>query len=279
MDTTAIRLSKILHVDDSLLVNGGLQWQAQLLSHYSGHIFISKGKDFTNPTDSLQTIVEASLSILEIKAEIADLKYQNSLLESDNKRLESEMEEMEDKFREERENLIRLSKSSTRPANRRIVDASNIAGSSRGPFPPSVSWDSSVSLHDDKPWLNSSILKGDAKLANNYVNDATGGGSTLQDDFLDESITIAAQKQRQYDEEDTSLRAQRDELARCSQRRFECGICLEELPEDSVARIDPCGHSFCRECVRNYIGSKLEEHRFPIVCPICTTMKGEPSGE
>ena len=276
MDTTAMRLSQILHVDDNLLANGGLQWQAQLLSHYSGHIFISKGKDLTNPTDSLQTIIEASLAILQVKAEIADLKHQNFLLISDNKRLESEMEEMEDNFREERENLIRLFESSTRPTNRRIVGASNVAGSSRGPFPPSISWNSGVSLHDDKPWLSSSARKDDAKLANDYDTDSI---SMFRDDFLDETATIAAQKQRQCDEEDRSLRAQRDELVRHAQRRFECGICFEELPEDSIARIDPCGHSFCRECVRSYVSSKLEEHRFPIVCPTCTTTKGDPSGE
>lgn len=275
-----MRLSQILHVDDSLLVNGGLQWQAQLLAHYSGHIFISKGKDFTNPADSLQTIIEASLAILEIKAEIADVKYQNSLLASDNKRLESEMEQMEDKFREEREKLIRLSKTSTRSTNRGIVNASNVAGSSRGPFPPSVSWDSSSSLHDDKPWLSSSARKDDARhLASDYRNYDMGSRPLSQSDFLDENAAIAAQQQRQYDEEDRSIRAQRDELSNYTQRRFECGICLEELPEDWVARVDPCGHSFCRECVRNYIGSKLEEHRFPILCPMCTTTKGDPSGE
>jgi len=36
-----------------------------------------------------------------------------------------------------------------------------------------------------------------------------------------------------------------------------------------VARVDNCNHAFCRECVRNYIVSKVDEHRFPIFCPIC----------
>lgn len=57
---------------------------------------------------------------------------------------------------------------------------------------------------------------------------------------------------------------------------FECGICLDEHPEDSVARIPQCQHSFCRDCLRGYIQSKLEEHRFPIFCPMCIAGRDNP---
>ncbi|TFY82539.1 hypothetical protein EWM64_g1474 [Hericium alpestre] len=48
-----------------------------------------------------------------------------------------------------------------------------------------------------------------------------------------------------------------------------------EFAEDSVARLEPCGHEFCRGCVRDYVKAKIEEHRFPVLCPICVVGKGK----
>jgi hypothetical protein len=59
---------------------------------------------------------------------------------------------------------------------------------------------------------------------------------------------------------------------------FECGICMEEMPEDSIARPDPCEHAFCRECLREHVTARLDEHRFPILCPTCIAGKGKGKG-
>ncbi|KAH9016423.1 hypothetical protein EDB83DRAFT_232584 [Lactarius deliciosus] len=53
---------------------------------------------------------------------------------------------------------------------------------------------------------------------------------------------------------------------------------MESIPEDSVARLDPCEHAFCRECMRGYVSTRLEERRFPILCPTCTAGKGKGKG-
>ncbi|KAH9167937.1 hypothetical protein EDB89DRAFT_1644128 [Lactarius sanguifluus] len=53
---------------------------------------------------------------------------------------------------------------------------------------------------------------------------------------------------------------------------------MEKMPEDSVARLDPCEHAFCRECMRGYVSTRLEERRFPILCPTCTAGKGKGKG-
>jgi hypothetical protein len=53
---------------------------------------------------------------------------------------------------------------------------------------------------------------------------------------------------------------------------------LEEMPSDSVARPDPCGHAFCRECLREHVFARLDERRFPIPCPTCTANKGKGKG-
>jgi hypothetical protein len=77
------------------------------------------------------------------------------------------------------------------------------------------------------------------------------------------SHQLAAMLQRQFDEEDHFLAMEQ-------QRVFDCGVCLDMFPEESIARIDPCGHSFCRECVRGLIESQIESRRFPVLCPTCT---------
>ena len=90
------------------------------------------------------------------------------------------------------------------------------------------------------------------------------------------SRQLAAMLQRQFDEEDHLLVAERTELLAAAeqQRVFDCGVCLDTLPEESIARIDPCGHSFCRECIRGFIVSQIESRRFPVLCPSCTAEPG-----
>jgi len=90
------------------------------------------------------------------------------------------------------------------------------------------------------------------------------------------SRQLAAMLQRQFDEEDHVLVAERAELLAAAeqQRVFDCRVCLDTLPEESIARIDPCGHSFCRECIRGFIVSQIESRRFPVLCPTCTAGPG-----
>lgn len=49
-----------------------------------------------------------------------------------------------------------------------------------------------------------------------------------------------------------------------------CQICLDEELVDDSAIIQTCGHAFGRECMRQYILSRLDERRFPIPCPCCS---------
>ena len=93
------------------------------------------------------------------------------------------------------------------------------------------------------------------------------------------SSQLAAMLQRQFDEEDRLLAAQRAELAAELQRVFDCGVCMDTLPEDSMARIEPCGHPFCRECVRGFIVSQIESRRYPVLCPTCTAGPGKSRPE
>jgi hypothetical protein len=87
-------------------------------------------------------------------------------------------------------------------------------------------------------------------------------------------FTLAMLMQRELDEE-----AQQDELLQHTPAAlFECGVCMDEKPDDYVTWLDPCGHKFCRDCIRNHVGAKLAERCFPILCPVCMAEggKGDP---
>jgi hypothetical protein len=86
---------------------------------------------------------------------------------------------------------------------------------------------------------------------------------------LDGETVVLKELQREFDDEDSRLRTEREALANAQPLTFTCAVCKEELPEDFVARVPDCGHGFCRECLKTYAVSKLEEHRFPILCPSC----------
>ncbi|KAJ7117677.1 hypothetical protein C8R44DRAFT_832346 [Mycena epipterygia] len=81
----------------------------------------------------------------------------------------------------------------------------------------------------------------------------------------------AQAQQREFEEEDARLIAERTALQKEVQRVFECGVCFDKYPEDYVARIADCGHGFCRECMKGYVISKLTDKLYPIFCPMCVT--------
>jgi len=111
--------------------------------------------------------------------------------------------------------------------------------------------------------------------------DQTRGGSTwspLTDPHPPySSRELAALLQLQFDEENRLLLAERAELAATAQRVFDCGVCMDTLPQESIARFEPCGHPFCRDCVRGFVASQIESRRFPVLCPTCTAEPGNNS--
>ncbi|KAJ8584532.1 hypothetical protein M405DRAFT_746837 [Rhizopogon salebrosus TDB-379] len=58
---------------------------------------------------------------------------------------------------------------------------------------------------------------------------------------------------------------------------FSCAICMDEQPVDNIVELD-CNHPICRDCVRGHICSKIEEHRFPVFCPVCMMEKNDQPG-
>jgi chromosome segregation ATPase len=112
------------------------------------------------------------------------------------------------------------------------------------------------------------------------TTNATAGPSRVTSEKSRRSLSNSPKRYLEFDEEIHRLRTQRDRFLRNTQPLVTCGVCMDKHPEDYITPLDPCGHKFCRDCIKNHIGAKLEEHGFPILCPVCTAEgdNGDPGG-
>ena len=66
--------------------------------------------------------------------------------------------------------------------------------------------------------------------------------------------------------------------AASTSHNFSCAICLDEHPMDNSVDLD-CYHEICRDCTRRHVCAKIEEHRFPVLCPVCMMEQNDqPAG-
>ncbi|TFK72290.1 hypothetical protein BDN72DRAFT_816260 [Pluteus cervinus] len=101
----------------------------------------------------------------------------------------------------------------------------------------------------------------------------------------------ALRLQEEFQAEEESLRLQMQMLEEEAQEReflqmvqeqekgFDCGICMDEMPLSDIAKVDGCGHEICRECLRGYVTTKINDRKYPIPCPLCIAgpaKEGEP---
>ncbi|KAI9455038.1 hypothetical protein F5148DRAFT_1277260 [Russula earlei] len=263
IERTARRLTELFPTVD--LPDSSVKWQAQLLSNYTGHVFVPRGVEI--PTPALwQAVLESSVAQLTMQAEIADLRSQNEILRNEQQRLKSEIRDAEVRNRHQERHIQppEPSTSSHKPSS-----PSKASTSTTRPFFSTSSFTSSTSgrVHgriDDPP---TPPLDRDDDLL--YA-------THLQHEYDD--LLYAMGLQHEHNDEDYALSAQRIELERSPQRLFLCGICMEEMPEDFIARLDSCGHPFCRECLRGHVTARLDERRLPILCPTCAADKGKGKG-
>ncbi|KAI0250865.1 hypothetical protein BJV78DRAFT_525300 [Lactifluus subvellereus] len=322
IEGTARRLTELLPTVD--LPDGALQWQAQLLSNCSGHVFVPHDVEMSMPTP-WQAVLESSLAQLSMQAEIADLRSPNGFQTSEQQRLESEFKVAEERSRRQ-ESLIQrleLSRGNTNDHNPRLPTSPMHSWSSTyQPSTPSSSkastsvfnnFASSPSAHSRSagnpsnhnsrplptPPRHSSLSmsqpstpsssKASPSHFNNFppspsafsrsagFRDPPRDPPTPPPDY-DDGPSYGLHLQNGFDAEGRAPTVQRSELAKSMQQLFKCGICMEDMPEDSIARPDPCGHPFCRDCLRGHVSAHPEEHRSPILCPTCTASTGKSKG-
>jgi hypothetical protein len=279
IDQAVSRLVSILPAADSNLLSlSGLQWQAQLLNHVSGHIFVSNGP----PADMRgmqHTVVESSLAVLRLRAEVAGLTQKNERLAKENETLEGEVQRLDDALSVERKKVVSLR------APSKIVQDSSAQHFTSLPLPSRLS--NGIAGPSRLAPLDSSSSSD--KMTNNDRGRDAGAWSspydTVKEDIGHEwgldspSSAVALKLQQSFDVEDLQLRDQMRTLAALLPHSFSCVICMEEQPVDNSVDLK-CNHSICRTCIRGHICSKIEEHRFPVLCPVCMTEKDnrQPAG-
>ncbi|KAJ1306568.1 hypothetical protein OPQ81_007569 [Rhizoctonia solani] len=95
---------------------------------------------------------------------------------------------------------------------------------------------------------------------------------------LSEDALLALKMQEEFDAEDQLLTELAAEEPGHGTNMFDCGICFETFHMGALAPMEGCDHKYCRECMRDYIKSKLESRNFPILCPTCHASKDGVQG-
>ncbi|KAJ7739824.1 hypothetical protein B0H16DRAFT_60002 [Mycena metata] len=301
LDATAAHLDKLLAVDGRLLTDSSLQWQTQLLANFSGHFFVPRGSATNSVEELTRGVLESSLVALNLQAEVVELKFQNSSLSRDRQALEKELDELKDKYRSVKRRLEDGQRSPPSPKKTRRQDSSKLPTS--GPSPGSTSLNALEYFSSPSNIIRSppSSESMDYLVARQLQMDldqehrprrtfADAVVSKPKDDHsMDEDYMVAAQlqmdwdrarrdddlkvreKQREFEEEDARLTAERAALQKDVQSIFECGVCFDKYPEDYVSRVADCSHGFCRDCMKGYVISKVKDKLYPIFCPMCVT--------
>ena len=273
---TAERLSRILPVDNQLLAQTNMQWQTQMLANYSAHIFVPG--DLNSTSEALtQALITSSLKILALQAEIADLRSRNSALVSKQRQLDVEAEIKESTTRKREWPWSGLP-FSLLSVNKRYCSESSAeswlaisAGSSpiAEPSPRRQHFSSGPSTY--QPSHPSTSYSIDLSQRFSLATAIDFGDITSPDYPFDRQQHIG----------DRILRPKGPRAASVPppQRLFTCGVCFDEQPEDFITRIETCDHQFCRDCIQGHVKSKLQERRFPVMCPSCmTSQSGAPGG-
>ena len=265
-------LSELLRYDERLLTDSAIQWQAQLLAHCSGDIFVARD-GVTTSQQWADLALDASLQVLSLQARVRELESTNENLEADNKRLGEEVSDLGDKMLELDDEFERL-----KVENRRLRKGSAARpptnGASSGIKP------STIAAKDASQSPVGTVLpKSPSSTPSSGRSESTNGRQRM--DPTTSFDPVALQLQHDYDTENRQLRHQMHALQSIQPKLFECGICFDSLAEDFVARVMPCGHTFCRNCMKKHVVSKIDTHRYPILCPTCTANQGatDPSGE
>ncbi|EIW81361.1 hypothetical protein CONPUDRAFT_137352 [Coniophora puteana RWD-64-598 SS2] len=189
----------------------------------------------TSPMAMMYLVAEASLDILSLQTKVSTLESRNSSV------LTSENQRLEKRMEQMEDTRTALE-----------IQLRELAAA---PFRKSP-------LHPDPSAKNAEA--GPSRLPPS----ASVGNPRSEDGPQHDSI-------QQFNQEDRLIRQQHDIIATSQIKPFECNICFEEQSEDFAVRLRPCGHPFCRTCAKEFIVSNINEHRFPVLCPVCSAEKAE----
>ena len=276
-------LAELLKYDESLLREQGLQWQAQLLTQCSGDIFVASDA-VLNDKGWAEVALDASLQVISLRAQVRERESQTQELTNEKQRMQAEITSLErdllridNLLQRERAKMGRYEqqlatlRDASKPASQREAQATphsrQVAGYNWRPLSIWDSWRPTGRTNEAFPTLGQHTPpppppppKSEPKPDREPTPDVD---------------MVALELQLAFNEENEQLEAQMRELQRIQPKFFDCKICFEQHQEDNVAIVHPCEHAYCRACLLSYAASKIEEHRYPILCPTCTA---DPQG-
>ncbi|GJJ08134.1 hypothetical protein Clacol_002342 [Clathrus columnatus] len=262
LEPTCHYIFSLIQVDKDIRLER-LGWQGQLLGQFSGHYFRIRD-DYNLDADPKPFIYEANLKILQLHHAVQELKDKNKELSDEVTTLQTRLStQARSKVPSHAPNGLSSWLPSFASSSKEKGKSSTTAHKSSTPSGPRTR-----TRPDNEPGpSNSKNVK-----TNGFTNDDTLG--SIKDDQW-----LALRMQEEFNREDTEIRNQAMMLiGQAVQGTFECSICFERHPYDWVALVEACGHEMCRGCAKGYLDVKLEEGRYPIMCPMCQASKsvGEP---
>ncbi|KAF8548674.1 hypothetical protein OG21DRAFT_1422667 [Imleria badia] len=227
-------------------------WQGKLLEKCTGHVFVPRATSYDARVGE-EALIVSSLTLLSLRAELEELTRNNGSLKGDKRRLEksvvdlgAQLEEEQAKAKRAQSSVVNTSQKtkvkSAQSSKPSVVNTTRGSSAGLGRGPQSAQPSRSTRKHE-------------------FFSDS--------EDEIDPNMQFALQLQASFDSENDLLMKQKHELMQTAQRQYHCGVCLDDFPEDDAVHIDACGHEICRDCARGHISSKIEEHRFPVLCPVC----------
>ncbi|PIL36988.1 hypothetical protein GSI_00680 [Ganoderma sinense ZZ0214-1] len=267
--STAEYLSELLRYDERLLSDSTVQWQAQLLAHCSGDIFVARAN---GPTSSqwAEIALDASLEVLKLRARVRSLETDNESLESDKRQLNDEISKLDDKVLELDDELVRLKAKHERLRSSKHHNA----GSSTHSFTSTRSQVAQTPLGTPSTRTEVSASNAPSNRRAAQVQPMSHASNYHASD------AFAMELQRAFDAENRQLKQQMKRLRETQPAFFDCELddaAVQQLGlnekqyeifnEMQMARFSTIIH--CRKCLNTIFVDKGEYQEVQeIVCPL-----------
>ncbi|KAI0302874.1 hypothetical protein B0F90DRAFT_1667474 [Multifurca ochricompacta] len=245
----------------------GLKQQAEFLDNFTAYVLVPRKVDINSATLT-ESLIKSSLTILSLRTEVENLRSRKLTLARDTKSLEAKLEETAKRYDYyERQNRTIENR------NHSLISAMGVSSSSPGsPHDRHhLSKYKSQSLVPDSfsSLSSSSFPSPSSTFTSHRLTSGNGVLSEFGIEF-DDNLEYAMALQREFDEENLILAAERDRVVRdVEETMMMCNMCYKARSEDSIIRMDPCGHAFCPDCLRNHVVWELNGRHFPVLCPAC----------
>ncbi|QRV92615.1 hypothetical protein RhiJN_20633 [Ceratobasidium sp. AG-Ba] len=290
----ATYLTGLFKIDSGLASDPSLGWQAQLLSHVSCHFFV------TADIQESQSEYALNATFLELKEQLADAKQKLKASERENEQLKAQIAD----FRTQIHWPSDPKKRNQNEARRSGFFATNADEDPYSGRFSSTKQDSKMKSRETQPFWAQPKTRGSQNPMNRFrqgtpsastskPNPTTRSPSTpamrknstpvlprstprsqalsSEETELLRSLEVAIALQQEFNDEQMAF-VQDQSLAQATERpKFDCAICMDSFEDESIAVVDGCGHSSCRECMRSHVQARIDERQYPIPCPFCAT--------